>query len=417
LDQYIEYAAQRTDAPREFHEAVGLAIMSGAVGRKIYLQASTGVVYPALWVLLIADSTLYRKSTALDLGRELLEAVDEDALAPSDFTPQRFVAILAEHDGRPLAFFRDEVAGFWETLNRLDFMAGLKDVLLNVYDGRPFRREKMKPPPKKEKNPRGPTDDTPEPEWRFNIRHPFLTMAVATTRDRFTQVAQLADLHNGFLPRHAFVVPPPRPHRRLPLRAMDSAIDGARGALIKELTALARRGGEVAAGPQVWTRFNAYLEDLEAEAQHAPDRNVVAIVGSRISWMALRVALLLATADQARMISLPHLLRGILITEVWRHNAIDLLGALGTSRFEKRASRLAELVHAAGAISRRDAMRAMKASKREMDDLQATLSDRGEIIVETRSTAGGPTAWFVTLSPLSTLSPGLFLHPDGKGPR
>jgi hypothetical protein len=121
--------------------------------------------------------------------------------------------------------------------------------------------------------------------------------------------------------------------------------------------------------------------------------------------------MLLAVADGTQRIALPHLLRGIDITERWRASAIGVLGGLAPSKFEQQAAHLVNLVIAKGeaGISRRDAIRALKLSKREVTDLEATLEERGEISI-TRVTAGGPervryVALSGSLSPVSTLSP------------
>jgi uncharacterized protein DUF3987 len=415
IDAYAAYAAKRTDAPRAFHEALALAALSVVVGRRAVLRLSVGNVYPSIWVLILADSTLYRKSTAMDYAQELVELVNDDLLAPNDFTPQRFVAILAEHDGRPLLFKRDEFSGFYDGLNRLDYMAGLKEVLCDVYDGRPFKREKMRP---KRSEGGAPKDE----EWRYHIRRPFLSLAVATTEERFFEVARVSDVHSGFLPRFAFVLPPGKPGERKKLREMDPALEREREDLAARLRTLAATPIDLSCAPEVFARFDRYSADLEAEAQAAPDGSLVGIVGSRISWMAWRVGMLLAAADGTQRMAAPHLLRGIEMAEGWRHAALRVLGALAPSKFEKRAARLVQLVEHKGGLSRRDAMRALRISKREMDELQATLEERGEIRVAGRQVPGGMSVWYTPqVSQVSQVSPGAF-SPNGasepeKGPR
>jgi hypothetical protein len=71
------------------------------------------------------------------------------------------------------------------------------------------------------------------------------------------------------------------------------------------------------------------------------------------------------------------------------------------------ASRLVALVAAkgAGGVSRRDAMRALKMSRRDMNDLEGTLEERGELRIE-KTVGGGPerVRYFAPLSPVSPLS-------------
>ncbi|MBM2811017.1 MAG: hypothetical protein HW416_1776 [Chloroflexi bacterium] len=79
---------------------------------------------------------------------------------------------------------RDEFSGFYDGLNRLDYMAGLKEDLCNVYDGRPFRRERTKP---------ATVASRKANEWRHEVREPFLSLAVATTEERFREVARAGE--------------------------------------------------------------------------------------------------------------------------------------------------------------------------------------------------------------------------------
>lgn len=389
VDDYVAYAAKRTDAPWNFHEALAFTALSVVVGRRAVLRLSTGDVYPALWIIIVADSSLYRKSTAMDLMRAPVEALDRDLLSPNDFTPQRFVAILAEHDGRPLLFVRDEFSGFYDALNRLDFMAGLKETLLNVYDGRPFHREKMKP--KKSRD----GGEPPEEEWRFDVREPFLSIAVATTEERFSDVARVNDLHSGFLPRFGFELPPEEPSARKPISELTQEMEQEGTKLLDRLRHIREAPIHLACAQDVFERFDRYVADLEAEAGQAPDRNLVAIVGARVSWMGLRVAMLLAVADGTQRVGLPHLLRGIELAERWRHNALRVLGGLAPSKFERSAARVVQLVgRKETGMSRRDVMRALKINRRDMDELQSTLEERGELMVERHMTSGGVSVWF-----------------------
>lgn len=227
LDGYINYCRHRTDAPREFHEAIGLVVLSAIVGRRAMPRLSHGTVTPCLWVMLVADSTIFRKSTALDLGREMLGLVSDQLTAPNDFTPQRFVAILAEHDGQPLVFARDEFSGFLDALNKLDFMAGLKEQLCDIYDGRRFRREKMV------------REGHPD-QWKYDVKNPFLSIVAGTTLERFVEVARIEDIHSGFLPRWIFVTATGPPGDYQPIGEFSEAMRLEQLALVEYLKAIQR---------------------------------------------------------------------------------------------------------------------------------------------------------------------------------
>lgn len=88
-------------------------------------------------------------------------------------------------------------------------------------------------------------------------------------------------------------------------------------------------------------------------------------------------------------VSLRHLLRGIDLAEGWRANALELLAGLAPSKFERYATRLVELVRSHPHVSRRNAMRALRLSKKVMTDLEETLEERGEVVVTRTRVTGG----------------------------
>ena len=106
---------------------------------------------------------------------------------------------------------------------------------------------------------------------------------------------------------------------------------------------------------------------------------------------------------------------GFIVSAFTLHRTYYLVDvpSLAPSKFEKRAARLVRLIEHKNRVTRREAMRTLRLNKREMDDLQATLVERGEIRTSTSRTSGPETVWFET-SGLSTLTPRLF--PAAAGP-
>ena len=406
LDDYIAYGMSRTDAPMQFHEAVGLVVLSAMVGRRAVLRLSQADVYANLWIMLLAESTIYRKSTCLDIGREMLDGVDTTLLAPNDFTPQRFVAVMAERDGQPVVVARDEFGGFYEGINRLEFMIGAKDILCDLYDGRRYLRERQKPRERKKKDDDGGNNKPDDSEWRHALNEPFLSIMAGTTSTRFIEVAKPEDINNGFLPRFSFEMPPPTTTRTKPqpITERTNVQEQTHQALVAALQALRYDVPTITLGTGVLDRFNTYQADIQAEAFRSPNRSLVGILGDRTVWKALKNAMLLACAVPLSPLSplsrvpskisghpeafipgrieLPHLLRGIEVAERWRHTAIDVMSSLGPSKFEQKVQKAVILLKQHPGILRRDIIRTLRLSAREMAEVQDTLVQRGEMEVE-----------------------------------
>lgn len=368
--RFIEYARQRTDAPREFLEAAAYGGLSVGVGRKALLKLITGPVIPILWILLVADSTRYRKSTVIDLLVEVLVLAPVDALAPDDFSPQRLVNLMAERSGRPTLFRRDEFGGFYEGLNKLEHQSGGKQILIGFHDGRDYRKELVGD--KQRDSEPGETRRKPEV---IEVHDPFLSILAGTQRDLFLSQASHGDVFSGFLPRFAFVAPNRPPQRRdVHLLGETVVAEGAR--LAKELQRIwngSQRSMYLDDG--VLARWNRYTSDLKGEADTAPLPPVAGPVFDRIGHMALKVALLLAYADGDR-VTMAHMLAGMEVAERWRASSYTLLAAIGPTRDEKVVQRVFDLISRKPGIKRQDVMSGLRLGAKEMDAAHNTLVQR-----------------------------------------
>ncbi len=157
LAQYLEWAgATGNQTPMVFHQAAGLWLLATAVGRRLYGEAPWGVkLYPNLYLMLIAGTTFYRKSTAYKLAEGVARAAIPHMLMPTPGSPERFQEALAgrmpgNYDklareqqerltkAQPFAaqrgLLKDEVAGLFGAINRKDYMVGMKDLLMELYD-------------------------------------------------------------------------------------------------------------------------------------------------------------------------------------------------------------------------------------------------------------------------------------------
>lgn len=373
--RFVAYASQRTDAPLEFLEGAALVALSSAVGRKAELRLTTGSIHPNIWVMLVADSTRYRKSTAIELSSDVLSGADLSVFAPDDFSPQRFINLMAERSGRPTLFCRDEFGGFYEGLNKLEHQAGGKQVLIAMHDGRDYRKELVGL--KMADKTTGKVSKIPEV---IEVKDPFLSILAGTQRDLFLSQAQPGDIFSGFLPRFAFIVPT-APRERNNVTQLDPAIEAQRKALVEEIKTISGfETRKMRVQPGVLERWNHYGAQLEAEAEAAPLVSIAGPVFDRIGTMALKVAMLLGFCD-GDTIAMTHLLVGMEVAERWRGQTFQLLSAIGPSRDEKIVQRILNVVTRKPGILRRDLMSSLRLSAKEMNDAHATLEQREAVII------------------------------------
>ncbi len=157
LAQYIDWAGTTgNQTPMIFHQAAGLWLLATAVGRRLYGEAPWGVkIYPNLYLMLVAGTTFYRKSTAYKLAEQVARQAIPHMLMPTPGSPERFQEALAGRmpsnfdklareqqerltKAQPFAaqrgLLKDEVAGLFGAINRKDYMVGMKDLLMELYD-------------------------------------------------------------------------------------------------------------------------------------------------------------------------------------------------------------------------------------------------------------------------------------------
>lgn len=158
LDTCVQYlsAVEPMSHPL-FYEAAGLWLASVAIARRLVLRTPYGEVYPNLFILLIATTTVWHKSSVLDLAQRTAQEVYPHLLAPQNSTTEALIADMAGAEPTNFAVMSegerqewmaernfaaqrglriDELSGLLAGAGR-DYNAGLIEMLLRFYDCEP----------------------------------------------------------------------------------------------------------------------------------------------------------------------------------------------------------------------------------------------------------------------------------------
>jgi len=155
LDSYVSYAEGVSPmTPNAFHESAGLWLISAAVARRLCLNMAFDKIYPNLWIAWVAPSTLWGKSTSMNLARRIAMNAYQHLLTPEDMTPEGLVLDMAGNEPANLGQIRmddqqgwqdrrnfaaqrawtlDEFSGLLAASGR-DYNAGLIETLMRFYD-------------------------------------------------------------------------------------------------------------------------------------------------------------------------------------------------------------------------------------------------------------------------------------------
>jgi len=376
VDDYSLYAeALSPMTPRLFHESAALWLASVAIARRIVLKMPYGDVYPNLFILWIALTTLYRKTTALDVARGLARNTFPFLMAAQDTTPEAFLSDLAGKE--PTGWERmtaeeqaawnaernyaaergwviDEMSGMLAGAGK-DYNAGLLEALLRFYDC----------DSKYVRSTRG--------QGRVTVKNSYLCLLGASTPEVLSEHINAARLWAmGFWPRFALLTPDEGRPEWIEPRGADDPRD-----LADQLMRLFNRlpaatwptppqaiTATLGAGVfDAWTKFNKALSfDLLNDDLDGRLRGTY----GRLPTQALKVAMILAALDwpphaPAPRIELPHLARAIAIVESWRASAHRVIVNATASEFSQLTKRILRQLakHDPGGATVRDLCRAM----------------------------------------------------------
>jgi hypothetical protein len=183
LDRIISAFQKASDIPLEIPFFVPLHIISAELlHRGIQIDFSGQRIRPDLWTIILAESGAGKTLTTNEL-RNTME-VNPDLLFPQAATTARFVMELAEHNNS--LWIRDEILQLLKGMNTQTYLAEMKDLLLQVYDGDTVSRKTKKD--------------------EIVIEKPALTILGLNVYTSFAREMDTTSLLDGFAQRFSYVI-------------------------------------------------------------------------------------------------------------------------------------------------------------------------------------------------------------------
>jgi hypothetical protein len=433
LDAYVSFACDVSPlTPPELHESAGLWLGSVAIARRVRLRLRHDDLYPNLLVLWICDTTIYAKTTGMNIAKRLARAVFPHLLAVSEFSPE---ALLDDFAGRqPLGLqdlpeedrslwterrnfaaqrgiVLDEAASLFSSFKR-DYNAGLPYYLLRLSDC----------DPEVEKLTRG--------SGKVVAHNTYLSFLGSTTAASLMRTDLDFLWGSGLWPRFALLTPSelppwrsPKPGHCDPPQALTRTLRRlAEEKLPKPVYPAAPQAYDVQLGDGVHDAWRAYARAMIRDiltSPEAPDKRLWGVYG-RLPSQAFKIAVILATLDWAEgdgapvpIVSLAHWARGQSIAEGWRASAHRLLHSLSNRRVveeHNKEDRILQMILAAGpgGITARSIYRTLGLRRAEFDLAVAGLVRDGLIREVEIKPARGPSACgYVSTENLSRETTGL----------
>lgn len=384
VERYIEWATSLGDAAPQYHQAGAFVILSSLLAGSVKLPTSYGTVIPNLWFMILADTTLTRKSTSMDIAMDLAMEVDDDILMATDGSLEGMLSSLSVRPGRPSVFLRDEFSGLLEQMTKKDYMAGMPELLTKLYDGKMQKRILRKEV--------------------IEVRDPRLIFFAGGIKNKVTSLLNVEHVSSGFMPRFVFITAESDISKLKPIGPPTTQIMGNKDAILDELrdaveyynrmqtlhiaklkTSIEQKVVyEAKLTDEAWVRYNQLESGLLEIGLRSDKPEVMTPVGDRLAKSILKAALLIAAVRQRNDIievTCDDLLRAISYGDGWFTYVYELMEQVGKGRAEREIDRVFSAIQRAGAagVTRSKLMQAYHLNAREATDMFKTLEERGLI--------------------------------------
>ena len=388
IEEYIAWAKTLGDAAPQYHEAGGFIVLSTMLGGAVRLPTGFGMIKPNLWFMILADTTLTRKSTAMDIAIELIETVDTESILATDGSIEGLMMGLSTRPGQPSIFLRDEFSGLLEALTKKDYYAGMAETLTKLYDGKLQKRVLKRE--------------------IIEVKDPVFIMFAGGILKKVAGLLTDEHISSGFVPRFVFITAESDVDRVKPLGPPTERSTAGREVLTEKLRELRahystsaqtviREGRIVIESPQIceaslteetWLRYNQLEEEMMRTALRSEQPQLLTPTYDRLCKSALKAAILIAAsemrkpAEEGVTVEIGDLLSAISYLEGWRRHTNLIIKNVGKGHQERELENVYQAIVRKPGITRGSLMQTYHMTARTANVIFQTLEQRGQITVQ-----------------------------------
>lgn len=381
VERYIEWASEITDAAPQYHQAGAFTILSSVISGAVKLPTSFGTIRPNMWFMILADTTLTRKSTAMDISMTLLDEVSPDFLLSNDGSPEGILSAMRNRPRRSSIYWRDEFTGLLDQMANKDYMSGMLEHLTRLYDGKNIKRLLRKE--------------------EIEVRDPIFIILAGGTRTKTQELMTEELISSGFVPRFVFITAKADPSRVRPV-GPPKPIDTEKKSRIRNelfdiydfynrerliMIGEAQREAhlkpdfEASMTPDAWARYNQ-LEDTLMHAAIDTGLSYLTPVYDRLAKSTLKAAILIAASqvsDQGSVVVTEEdLIHAIYYCRFWQEYVSEVVNGIGKTADERTIDRIVEFVKATegASVGRSDIMRMFRLDSKRAELIMSTIVQR-----------------------------------------
>lgn len=387
VDDYIDWATETTDASPQYHELGIFMILSMLCAGGIKLQTQYEEMVPNLWGLVLGDSTLTRKTTAMRLAMSFVDDIDRDAILATDGSTEGILSGLSDRPSMVSVYYRDEVAGFLESIAKKEYLAGMSETFAQLYDVPSIYTRRLR-------------------KETITISRPIFLFFGGGIRDKTYSLINEQLIIGGFIPRFLIVSGETDLAQHRPTGAPTKGTTEGRERLKQRLSeihynynrtsAITVPGGqqteinavaEALLSDDAWKRYQKIEVDMLTAAHKSAMSNMALPCFERMSRSLLKMALLVAASrqdpeDDTIAVEETDILIAAKYIQKWGQYTVDLIMNSGRSLHQKTIDKIYHAVKRQPGIPRGTIMKHHGISARDMDQIERTLIERGQIVAE-----------------------------------
>ena len=377
VEEYVEWAKTLGDAAWQYHQAGAFIILSTLCASAVRLPTSYGTVVPNLWFLILADTTLTRKTTAMDIAMDIVLEIDTECVLATDGSIEGLLTSLSTRPGRASVFLRDEFSGLLESMTKKDYYAGMAEMLTKMYDGK-FQKRVLR-------------------KETIEVKDPILILFAGGIRTRIYELLDYQHVASGFLPRFIFIAAESDVSRLRPLGPPTEKNLGKRAELLdrfremynfyESMDIINYNGKEIATRrewraeltPDAWVRYNRIETEMVSAVLQKEAADLLTPSMDRLAKSGLKMAVLLAASrmEDQIVVTEEDLLRAFMYIEQWAAHTFDLLNNLGKSASERALERIYQAVRKNPGVGRSTLMQNYHLTAVQAEAIFTTLEQRG----------------------------------------
>lgn len=399
IDEYLDWATSATDAVPEFHELSCTILMSALMATTLRLRTSREQhIVPNLWGLIIGETSLTRKTTAMDMAMEFILDIERDLMLASDATPEGLMTSLSLRPKMVSIFYRDEVAGLFDAMNRKEYLASLPEMMTKMYDVPKFMVRRLR-------------------KESFTVSEPIFIFFGGGTPEKMYSLIEESYFASGFIPRFLvmrghqstdnlrFGIDPPTTEKIDKRQALHSTFRAYYNMYTDQQVTVELHDGQkmidtpeisVIFTPEMYERAKIIEKQLVESAKDSPESAKALPMFVRMFTSLVKLTMLFAAARQEPEEFKVHAELGDMLNaahyiEKWGTHAVDLIQNSGQTPDETKMMAVYRAVERRPGILRGDIMRRHRLNSRTMDVIEDTLVQRN--MIEHRRKGRGKTYW------------------------